>query len=165
MDASVRRTPAVMARSVPLRPLPLRLLPLLSLTLLVGCHDYHWTADPQRAEQVAKAQHRYLFVFYKSWLSNDSNRMHGDVLPDPEVAANFDDTINLLIDSTCPDNVHYMNKYGVTSAPAFVLVAPDGDFQVRTGFLPKDSFIEFIQSARAAKPERRTPKRSAPRTP
>lgn len=125
------------------------------LPVVAGCSNYRWMNDFQAAEDYARQQHKHLFIFYKWWLSNDSNRMHGDVLSDPAVGMRLNDTVNLLLEKdSCPDYARYLSKYGVTMAPAFVIVAPDGSYQVRTGFVPKDRFIEFIESAKAARPVR-----------
>jgi hypothetical protein len=119
---------------------------------LSGCHDYRWTADYQQAEQQARSQNKQLFIFYKWWLSDESNRMHGEVLADPQVGALFQDTVNVLLEKdSSPAYSRYMTKYGVTSPPAFVIVAPDGNYQYRTGFIPKDRFIEFVRSAKAGR--------------
>lgn len=139
----------------------LRLLVLMALPMLAaltGCSDYHWTQDYQNAENAARQQKKYLFIFYKWWLSDDSNRMHGDVLPDPAVSARFRDTINVLLEKeSSPEYGRYMSKFGVSQAPAFVIVAPDGSYQLRTGFIPKERFIEFAESARTPRPPRPGP--------
>ena len=72
----------------------------LSLVALcaTGCSDFKWRWDYQQAEQQARQQGKYLFIFYKWWLSNESNRMHGDVMADPAVGGLFQDTINVLLE-------------------------------------------------------------------
>ena len=142
-----------------------RLLPLfLPLALLAGgCHQYRWTTDFQAAEDYAHQQNKYLFIFYKWWLSNESNRMHGDVLSDSAVGSHLHDMVTVLLEKdSSPEYARYMTKYGVTSAPAFVIVAPDGSYQVRTGFIPKDRFIEFIEAAKTPHPARAGARPSAP---
>ncbi len=139
------------SRTVGLRPRRLYVwlfVPVL-LATLGGCRDYHWTSDYQRAEEQAREQKKYLFVFYKWWLSSESNRMHGDVLADKAVGGLFRDTVNVLLErDSSPEFARYMSKYGVAAPPAFVIAAPDGSYQVRTGYIPKDRFIEFVQSAK-----------------
>lgn len=133
---------------------------------LTGCQAYHWKTDYQKAEEQAREQNKYLFVFYKWWLSNDSNRMHGDVLADPEVGDLFQDTVNVLLEKdSSPEFSRYMSKYGVTAAPAFVIAAPDGSYQSRTGFIPKDRFMEFVQVAKTQHPEKPAPRKPRSATP
>jgi hypothetical protein len=130
-------------------------LPFVAVSAITGCQHYHWSTDYQSAEDYARQQQKYLFIFYKWWLSDDSNRMHGDVISDPAVAAHLKGMVSVLLEKdSSPEYGRYMSKFGVTSAPAFVIVAPDGSYQVRTGFIPKDRFIEFIESARTARPAR-----------
>ena len=129
---------------------------LCCIPLLGGCANYRWTTDYQAAEDYAHQQGKHLFIFYKWWLSNESNRMHGDVLSDPAVASRLRDTVNVLLEKdSSPEYGRFMSKFGVTQAPAFVIVAPDGSFQVRTGFIPKDRFIDFIESGKTVRPSRR----------
>src|SRR5690606_36339017 len=71
---------------------------LVPIALTCGCSDYRWRMDYVEAESVARAENRHLFVFYKWWMSDDSNRMHGDVLADPEVGRLFQDIVNLLLE-------------------------------------------------------------------
>ncbi|HSW44941.1 MAG TPA: hypothetical protein VLM89_05170 [Phycisphaerae bacterium] len=129
------------------------LLPWLTAPLIlgsVGCQDYKWRWDFNQAEQDARQQGKHLFIFYKWWLNNESNRMHGDVLSDPAVGAQFQDTINLFLEKdSSTEYANYMTKYGVTSPPAFVIVAPDGTYYTAAGFIPKDRFIEFAKNAKA----------------
>jgi hypothetical protein len=145
----------------------------LGLSLVVacagGCADYKWRWDYQQAEQQARQQGKSVFIFYKWWLSNESNRMHNDVLTDPAVGLLFQDTINLLLEKdSSPEYANYMARYGVTSPPAFVLVAPDGTYYVQSGYVPKDRFIEFVKNAKsgrapgAKRPAAVAPGRKAP---
>lgn len=117
-----------------------------------GCADMKWRWDYNQAEQQARQQGKHLFIFYKWWLSNESNRMHGEVMADPAVGSQLQDTINLLLEKdSSPEYANYMVKYGVTSPPAFVMVAPDGTYYVQSGFVPKDRFIDFIKNAKSGK--------------
>jgi len=134
-----------------------------------GCQSYNWRSELaayKAAEQQAREEGKFLFIFYKWWLDSSSNRMLGnEVLTDPEVVALFQDTINLVVEKDFgPEYEKYMAKYGISDTPACVIVAPDGKFKVRTGFTPKDRFIEFAKRAKAAlstQPQRA----AAPRTP
>jgi hypothetical protein len=122
------------------------------LALLAGCQQYNWRFDYAKAEEDARQANKYLFVFYKWWLDNDSNRMlSNEVLSDPQVVAEFQDTVNVLIERASGSAyVEYMRKFGVDGFPAAVIVAPDGRYQLRLGFVPKDRFLEFVRQAKGA---------------
>lgn len=152
----------------PVASTPLRiLLPsvlALSLMVAVGCQDYRWRWDYQTAEDQAREQGKDLFIFYKWWMSDDSNRMHGEVVASPEVGALLQDTVNLLLEKdSSTEYAQYMGKYGVSSTPAFVIVKPDGSYRVEIGYIPKDRFVEFIKKARAGSSA--SPPRSSPSSP
>ena len=130
---------------------------LCVLVLATGCQSYEWVLDHSRfaqAEQRAREEDKHIFIFCKSWTDEASNRMLGnEVLSDPVVVSLFQDTINLLVEEAGgPKYVAYMGKYGVSRCPASVVVAPDGTYQVRTGFVPKQEFIEFAKKALIASP-------------
>ncbi len=133
------------------------------LVLASGCHSYNWVLDYSQfaqAEQRAREKDKHMFVFYKCWTDEASNRMLGsEVLSDPDVESLFQDTINLLVEEAGgPKYVAYMNKYGVSHCPASVIVAPDGTYQVRSGFVPKEEFVEFAKktlNASSAKDKQR----------
>ena len=107
--------------------------------------------DFRAAEQIAGDQTKDLFIFYKWWLSQESNRMHSEVLTDQQVFQQLKNTVNLIMerDSTAGAD-QYMSKYGITSAPAFVVARPDGTFKTCTGFVPKERFVEFLKNAKTA---------------
>jgi len=127
-----------------------------------GCQEYRWRGDYVQAEKEAREQNKHLFVFYKWWLDSDSNRMLSEELSDPAVKALFQDTINLLLDKEFgPEYVEYVGKYGVTSYPASIIVAPDGKFQVQTGRIPKERFIEWVQKVKPPPAARQPPKQPA----
>ncbi|HOW70817.1 MAG TPA: hypothetical protein PKY77_09470 [Phycisphaerae bacterium] len=135
-----------------------------SLLLAAGCQDYRWRWDYQAAENQAREQGKDLFIFYKWWMNEDSNRMHGEVVAAPEVGALLQDTINLLLEKdSSAEYAQYLGKYGVNSTPAFVIVKPDGSYRMEVGYIPKDRFIDFIRKARAGGTQS-TP-RSPPRAP
>jgi len=127
---------------------------IIILTALTGCQDYRWVLDDFRtAEKLANDRHKDMFIFYKWWLSSESNRMHGEILPNPKVAPLFHDTVNLMLERDSTSGAaQYLSKYGITSAPAFVVVRPDGTFKTRTGYIPKERFIDFIKRAKSPPP-------------
>lgn len=110
--------------------------------------DYHWEGDYQRALQRAQAEGRRVFVFYKSVLSPESNDVLVNVLNRPEVAAEFHDTINCLLDWGHPPNRRFMARFGITDVPGFLLIAPDGTHHARQGRLNAEQMVSFIREAR-----------------
>lgn len=119
-----------------------------------GCAEYRWEENVERAEQRAKAEGKYLFVFYKWWLANDSNRMQSEVIDQPDVAKLFQNTVNCRIVYEYTPNREYMAKHGVDRAPGFVIVAPDGAYQKLSGYVPKEAFSRWVQAALTKGPER-----------
>jgi hypothetical protein len=127
------------------------------VALASGCQSYDWVVDYSQfsqAEERAREEDKSMFIFYKSWTDEASNRMLGsEVLSDSDVVGLFQDTINLLVEEAGgPKYMAYMGKYGVTRYPASVIVNPDGTYHVRTGFIPKDEFIEFAKNALKTEP-------------
>jgi hypothetical protein len=112
----------------------------------VGCVDYHWMNDVERAEQKAKAEGKYLFVFYKWWLVNDSARLETEVLQDERVARLFQDTVNCRIVYEYPPNRDYMAAHGIHRAPGLILQAPDGTYHTREGYVPEDALIKWASA-------------------
>jgi len=132
---------------------------------LAGCGaSYNWRVDYDVAEQEARQNNKHMFVFYKWWLDNASNRMLSEeVLSSPEVIKQFQNTVNVLIDKeNGPAYVDYMGRYDVHEYPAAVIVAPDGTFHVKRGFVTKDRFLQFINKAMQPTPERPRPAHPKP---
>lgn len=120
---------------------------VVGMLLATGCAEYKWEESFERAEQRAKAENKYLFVFYRWWLDSDSNRMMADVIQQPDVVRLFQNTVNACIVYEYPPNRQYMAKHGVDKAPGFLIKAPDGSFQKRTGYIPKDAFLQWAAAA------------------
>ena len=126
----------------------------LLLATTAGCRDYDWHWDFSSQEELtalersAREQNKYLFVFYKYYLDGESNRMHGDVLADNKVGVLFKETVNIVLDKSGGALARdYMRRYGVTSPPAFVIVAPDGRPSVHQGAMSKEDFIAWVKQA------------------
>ncbi|MBI4578713.1 MAG: hypothetical protein HY718_03370 [Planctomycetes bacterium] len=132
-----------------------------------GCQDYKWQWSFESPEQLQKTEKQALdegkmvLLFYKWYLDSDANRMHGEVLADNRVGALFADTLNIVIDKSAgPAYERYLAKYGVSSPPACILVAPDGRYKVFTGYIPAERFVELVKAAKAQLTE--APRRTAP---
>lgn len=135
------------------------------LTVLTGCQSYQWRQDYIQAEAQARQEGKHLFIFYKWWLDSNSNRMLSQTLSDPKVKARFDDTINVLLDRDFAEFEHYVRKYGVTTFPASIIIAPDSTYQVRMGFVPEDRFISFAEWAKSPRADRLHRRPPAARSP
>lgn len=125
---------------------------MLLLLAASGCGGgYRWRSDFQKAEEDARTQGKILFIFYKGWLDPASNRMLGnEVLSDPLVAAEFQGTINVLIDREYgPAFTGYVRRFNVSTYPACILVAPDGKYKPLTGFVPREQLIEWVRNFKA----------------
>ncbi len=129
------------------------LMATIGALVCTGCVNYNWEDNIERAEQRAKVEKKYLFVFYKWWFLPESNRMENDVLQQPDVAKVFQDTVNCLIVYDWPPNRAYMAKHGVGQAPGFLIMAPEGSYQQRTGYVPKEAFIRWAEAAMPKGPE------------
>lgn len=141
---------------------------LLAVLSATGCRQgYRWeiSGDVAKAEQLAREQGRTLFIFYQFWLDSNSSRMKGpELLSDPQVEAEFQDTVNVLIDRDFgAASVGYLRRYKVSTYPAFVLVAPDGKYKALVGVIHRDQFLEWVKDfkARATQPARPDGKKAA----
>lgn len=112
---------------------------------LAGCIDYKWEYDANRAVARAREENKTLFIYFWLWVAPECGQMDRDVFPDPQVAKLFKDTVNCQLDLVW--NREIAGKYGVTMAPSYVIVRPDGKRRTRTGFMPKEQFIAWAQSA------------------
>jgi len=113
----------------------------------IGCVDYKWQDNIERAEQQAKAENKYMFVFYKWWLDSDCNRVLSDVVNQPDTVKLFQNTINCQVVYEYPPNRQYMAKHGIERVPGFMIKAPDGSYQKRVGYIPKEAFIQWASAA------------------
>ena len=130
----------------------------------MGCQEYDWQwtfqspDDIRVIEEQARAKDQHVFIFYKWLFDGPSSRMEWDVLSAPEIKSQFQDTVNVLIDKESGrPYVEYVGKYGVTSYPAVIIVAPDGTYEKQLGFVPKEQFLEFIAKAKNPAPAKPKP--------
>lgn len=127
-----------------------RLLVPFLVAWSAGCQEYNWRNDIEGLEQQAREQGKDVFIFYKYWLDQGSSDMLSVELSDPQVKALFQDTINVLIDKDYgPRFEKFMERYGVTSYPASVIVRPDGKPKVLFGRVPKEQFIKWATEAKS----------------
>ena len=126
------------------------------LTLLLGlvsassgCASIEWIPfDFNRAETLAREQNTYLFIYYRWWMSPECAAVERDVLSHPDVISLFGNTVNSWLHQEWEPNRQIMaDRYGVQTVPAFVIVAPDGDFRKLTSVPSVDQFQRFVRSA------------------
>jgi len=123
-----------------------------------GCVDYRWEDNYDRAMKRAAVEKKYLFIYYRYWLNPECTRMYNDVLARPEVAQHFRDTVNCQLERDWPPNREHMARYGVRNTPAFVIVAPDGTYSKREGYMPVQQFLTFVRTALRASAHRARPR-------
>ncbi len=124
-----------------------------------GCVDYRWEDNYDRALKRASLEKKHLFIYYRYWMNPECTRMYNEVLARPEVAQQFANTVNCQLERDWPPNREYMMaRYRVRSTPAFVIVAPDGTYHKRTGYMPAQQFLAFVKSAMFRPPRREKPR-------
>lgn len=135
------------------------------LTLLLGlvsacsgCASIEWIPfDFDRAETLAREKNTYLFIYYRWWMSPECAAVERDVLSHPDVIKLFGKTVNCWLHQDWePNNQIMASRYRVQAVPAFVIVAPDGEFRKLTSVPSVDQFQRFVRSA--------IPKAAAPAT-
>lgn len=143
----------------PNRRLALLIMGAVCSTTLVGCVDYHWEFDPNRAITRAREEHKDLFLYFRNVFNPKCGDMERDVINTPEVAKLFQNSVNGFIEF--PWYTDVAANYGITDVPSYVIIRPDGKRRVRTGYMPKDQFIAFAESALSS-PDEAAPKKPPP---
>ncbi len=123
---------------------------LLSVVLVAGCnHGVRWEFGSYAdAHRVAGASNRVTFVYFRNWYSVECTNFEEQVLKDPEVLAETNDMVcvPLELDWDRP----LAQQWQLTAAPAFVIVAPDGNVLAR-GQAPfnRDELLKVMRNAKA----------------
>lgn len=107
-----------------------------------------WINDYQTAERRQRDTGRPILIFYKNHLDPLCGMMDR-TLREPAVrsAASGAFVRCVLMTDYDPDRV-YVAQYGVTRAPALIVVHPDGTFHAREGLLSADEVATFLEEAR-----------------
>jgi len=117
-----------------------------------GCAGAGWYYSYAEAEQARQRERqtdrpeRDLLLFYKDHLDAQSGQMQ-DVLASPAVRPLIADKIRCVLVTDFALNQRYMAQYGVDSAPALVVVHPDGTCHARSGLLTAEQARDFLSGA------------------
>ena len=125
------------------------LLALILVSVCGGCADYKWiTDDFPQAEKLALENNKYLFIYYRWWMSPECGAVERDVLEHPTINKLFRLSVNCWLHQDWePNNQIMANRYRIQTVPAFVIVSPDGDFRKLTSIPSVDQFQRFVRSA------------------
>lgn len=135
----------------------------LCSTTLLGCVDYRWEYDPNRAISRAREENKNLFLYFRNVFDPKCGAMEREVINTPEVAKLFQNSVNGFIEY--PWFVELAGNYGITEVPSYVVIRADGKRRVRTGYMPKEQFIAFAQSALGSSEDPAARKPPPPPTP
>lgn len=94
----------------------------------------NWLTIHDQARIRAQREGRGLFVFYEKALDETSMRM-SNLLDSSAARTILSDTVNCRLNEADQSAASTMRLYGVTHAPAFVAVRPDGTSRARRGSL------------------------------
>ena len=89
---------------------------------------------------------RDMLLFYKDHLDAKSGQVQ-DVLNSPLVKPLTAGKVLCMLVTDFAPNQRYMAQYGVDSAPALVLVHPDGTYHARQGLLSPEQACDFLAGA------------------
>lgn len=145
------RIRAELRRRVVRAPGSVSTLVLLAVVSLPGCAPgVRWELGTfQDIHPRSQAANKLTFVYFRNWYSVDCTRFEDNVLKNPEVLAETESVVcvALSFDYDRPLAEHWKLK----AAPAFVIVAPDGQVLAR-GQAPI-TLPELLDAMRAAKAE------------
>jgi hypothetical protein len=115
---------------------------LAACLLLTGCAPvWHLSYDP--AEREARSAEKPLVIFYKDLQNLQSARLE-DLLDQPEVAKHLSGKVLCkLIDEFPPDR-KFVSQYGVTQAPALVIIHPDGTYHRHASGASLEEVVAFF---------------------
>ncbi len=100
----------------------------------------------------ARAQKRLTFVYFRNWYSVECTDFEESVLKHPDVLAETRAMICVVLDFEWDRPL--ANQWHLSSAPAYALVAPDGEVLAR-GVRPTRD--ELLMAMRGARAKARTP--------
>jgi len=131
------------------RPTRVHHLMWLLVALAAGCGggtDYDWVMDDYgRARKLARENDKHLFVYYRWWMSPECGTVERDVLENPEIKKLFRTSVNCWLHLEWQANQAVMEDFGVHDVPAFVIVAPDGTFEQRSGATTPEQFEPWVR--------------------
>jgi hypothetical protein len=130
------------------RRLGATLLAFVLVLWLAGCGPSAagWRLSYDEALRVAEADNQTLLVFYKNPFDPDSGRMES-VLNTPAVRQRTVGMVRCMLLTEFEPNRRFMAQYQQDTAPALVVIHPDGTYHARGGPLSADDTVRFLQSA------------------
>lgn len=150
------RRSVVVGRGLPIhigprRPVCVRLvlLAVLGVSACGGCANYNWiTDDYPQAAKLARENNKYLFIYYRWWMSPECGSVERDVLEHPNISKLFKNSVNCWLHQEWQENQAVMEqRFGVREVPSFVIVPPDGKFHKRSGVPSVAQLERWIQQA------------------
>jgi hypothetical protein len=125
----------------------------LGCLLTSGCSSA-WIDSYNLAEQVARSRETDLVLFYKDHLDPQSGQM-AERLEDPRVHSALTGKVKCVLVTVFEPNAKFVAQYGVSGAPALIVVHPDQTYHAREGPMSVEQIVDFLHSAQAPgeKPE------------
>ncbi len=117
------------------------------LVVLGGC-GVTAVEDFTTAERLAAQQKKERFIFYKSALAPESGQMQAD-LERSDVQQKLADKVYCILVDLYEPNQRFMAQYGVSRAPAVVLIHTDGTYQAHQGPMTEAGVIAFLDVSHA----------------
>ena len=109
-------------------------------------YSYAQGEQERQHERQSGQPERDLLLFYKDHLDAKSGQMQ-DVLNSPIVKPLIAGKIRCMLVTNFFPNQRYMAQYGVDSAPALVVVHPDGSYHARQGLITAEQARDFLAEA------------------
>jgi hypothetical protein len=117
------------------------------LALLVGGCGPPWVYSYVEAEKLGKAAERPILVFYRDHLDPQCGQMLKTLNTTATRVTNHRNMVRCsLLTAYNPDR-RYVAQYGVTSAPALIVIHPDGTYHSRMGSGTAEEVMEFLENA------------------
>ncbi len=137
---SARRRSARFFLSIP--------LVLTGLTTAFGGCGPDWTYTYVKAEKRARAEEKPILVCYRDHLDRESTVL-AETLESGAVRPLLDRFVLCSLISAYQPNRRFAAQYGVTSAPALVIVYPDGTYHALADVRDPETIRRFLQESRA----------------
>jgi hypothetical protein len=122
-----------------------RLWVVLAWPVCAGCAP-QWHLQYQDAEYAARAQEQPLVVFYKDPWDSSSSQME-DLLEGPQAAPLLAGKVRCMLTTDFPPYRKYVAQYGVSQAPALILIHPDGTYHAHNGAMTLERIRAFFTNA------------------
>ncbi len=119
----------------------------LAVCWLAGCGPV-WHFDYDEAVRQARRSDRDVLILYKDPLDVDSGTMR-DILESPQIASKHGGKVWCAVVPFYAPNRKFVAQYGVTEAPAVVVVHPDDTYHALLGVHASEAVERFLDGATA----------------